>query len=206
LGVAAKPGYGTMGLVWLAAMNDGRSSDLAAMADLLRAARFAAEKHRGQRRKDSDSTPYINHPVAVAELLAGVGKVTNLAALQAALLHDTLEDTATTPGELERLFGAEVRALVEEVTDDKSLPQYERKRLQAAHAPLLSPFAKQIKIADKTCNIGDISSDQPANWPLARKREYLDWAEQVVAGCRGCNAALEARFDEVLNARRAALG
>ena len=50
--------------------------------------------------------------------------------LQAAVLHDTVEDTQTTFDELEKLFGEEVRSLVDEVSDDKSLPKQERKRLQ----------------------------------------------------------------------------
>ena len=97
------------------------------MEELLAALRFAAEKHRSQRRKDSESTPYINHPIAVAELLARVGKVDNLELLQAAILHDTIEDTETTAQELDERFGERVRRLVEEVTDDKRLPKAERK-------------------------------------------------------------------------------
>jgi guanosine-3',5'-bis(diphosphate) 3'-pyrophosphohydrolase len=176
-----------------------------AAAALLAALRFAAHKHSRQRRKDSDATPYINHPIAVAEFLARIGGVTNVSTLQAAILHDTLEDTATTRQELDELFGQQVRSLVEEVTDDKSLPKPERKRLQVEHAPLLSPAAKRIKLADKICNLGDITPTQPADWPLQRKLDYLDWAERVVAGCRGSSAELERHFDAVLKERRKAL-
>src|SRR5262249_40434039 len=99
-------------------------------ADLLAAAHFAAGKHRSQRRKNTDADPYINHPIAVANLLAGFAAVRDVPVLQAALLHDTIEDTETTPAEIEQLFGREVLTIVQEVTDDKSLPQAERKRLQ----------------------------------------------------------------------------
>lgn len=172
---------------------------------LLGAARFAAQKHTEQRRKDM-STPYINHPIAVAELLARVGRVSDLPVLQAALLHDTLEDTQTTVAELDERFGESVRRLVQEVTDDKSLPKAERKRLQIEHAPHLSRAAQQIKIADKICNLGDITPSQPMDWPWERKRDYLDWAAKVVAGCRGCCPPLEQHFELVLNERLAALG
>jgi guanosine-3',5'-bis(diphosphate) 3'-pyrophosphohydrolase len=178
---------------------------ISSSAALLGAVLFAAHKHREQKRKDG-ATPYINHPMAVAELLARVGGVTDLVTLIAAVLHDTIEDTETTAAELDGHFGAEVRSVVQEVTDDKSLPKAERKRLQVQHAPHMSGRAQQIKIADKICNLGDISDTQPADWPIERKREYLDWAEQVVAGCRGCNAKLEAHFDAVLKGRREALG
>src|SRR5687768_11681482 len=101
---------------------------------LLAAAYFAAERHVGQQRKDG-ITPYINHPIAVAELLARIGRVTDLGILQAALLHDTIEDTNTTGEEIERLFGQTVRGLVEEVTDDMSLPKKVRRERQLEHAP-----------------------------------------------------------------------
>ena len=170
------------------------------------ALQFASHKHRRQRRKDSDATPYINHPIEVADLLCRVGDVTDLAILQAAILHDTLEDTETTPQELEEQFGQGVRLLVQEVTDDKSLPKQERKRLQIEHAHGLSAAAKQIKMADKICNLVDITPAQPVDWPMQRKRDYLDWAESVVAGCRGCNQQIEQHFDAVLKEKRQTLG
>jgi guanosine-3',5'-bis(diphosphate) 3'-pyrophosphohydrolase len=179
--------------------------DKSPAAALLAALCFAAFKHRRQRRKDSDGTPYIHHPIAVAEVLARVGGVSDLVTLQAAILHDTLEDTETTPQELDEHFGQEVRFLVEELTDDKRLPKQERKRLQIEHAPHLSTAAKRIKVADKICNVGDITPTQPADWPPERKREYLDWAERVVAGCRGSSAQLEQHFDAVLKETRQAL-
>jgi len=181
------------------------ASDLNDARQLLAALQFAAEKHKQQRRKDAQATPYINHPISVADVLARLGRVTNLVALQAALLHDTLEDTPTSATDLEQRFGPEVRLLVQELSDDKTLPSQERTRLQIAHAPHLSALAKQIKIADKICNIGDISPAQPVDWSRARKRDYLDWAEAVVQGCRGCNEPLEHHFDLLLNERRKAL-
>jgi (p)ppGpp synthase/HD superfamily hydrolase len=182
-------------------MNKQQTEDRVA-AGLLSAVRFAAHKHSRQRRKDAAATPYINHPIAVAEVLARVGTVSDLATLQAAILHDTLEDTQTTPEELDEHFGKEVRLLVQEVTDEKGLPQQERKRLQIVHAPQLSTAAKLIKMADKISNMSDITAAQPVGWPVQRKRDYLDWAEKVVAGCRRSNAQLEQHFDTVLKGKR----
>jgi|ERR1041384_4223093 guanosine-3',5'-bis(diphosphate) 3'-pyrophosphohydrolase len=175
------------------------------IAALLSAVEFAARKHKGQRRKDPESTPYINHPITVTEILTRIAGVEDLPTLQAALLHDTIEDTKTTTGELDSLFGQEVRNLVMEVTDDKSLPNAERKRLQIAHAPHLSPRAKLIKLADKIANITDITATAPVPWSPQRKREYLDWAEQVVNQFRGTNAALETLFDTTVAEKRALL-
>src|SRR5262249_43597128 len=124
---------------------------------LLQAIDFAAQKHSGQRRKSADAAPYINHPLRVARLLAEVGGVEDEEVLIAAVLHDTLEDTPTPPDELEAAFGPAVRRLVQEVTDDKSLPKAERKRLQVAHAPGLSPGAALIKLADKIANVHDLA-------------------------------------------------
>jgi len=175
-------------------------------ADLLAAIHFAALRHSTQRRKDAAESPYINHPIAVAELLARVGGIHDLAILQSAILHDTVEDTETTALEIEELFGAVVRGIVLEVTDDKSLPKAERKRLQIEHAPHLSSAAQQVKLADKICNIGALDVNNPVGWPLERKREYLEWGLRVVAGLRGCNAPLEREFDSVVAQRREALG
>jgi guanosine-3',5'-bis(diphosphate) 3'-pyrophosphohydrolase len=165
---------------------------------LIKALKFAADKHRHQRRKDTESSPFINHPIEVAEVLVVIGDVDRIEVLQAAILHDTIEDTETTAAELEHNFGAEVRNLVEEVTDDKNLPKEERKRLQIERAAGLSAGAKQIKLADKICNVRDVTHAPPANWTLQRRRDYLDWTEQVVAGCRKTNLRLERCYDRVL--------
>ena len=169
---------------------------------LLTSVHFAADKHRDQRRKSREACPFINHPIEVAEILSRVGGVTDLATLQAAILHDTIEDTQTTGEELEARFGAEVRRLVEEVTDDQRLPKAERKRLQIEHAPDLSPKAKLIKIADKISNVRDVTHSPPAHWPHQRRCEYLDWAEKVIAGLRGSNPAVEELFDQMLKEGR----
>jgi GTP diphosphokinase / guanosine-3',5'-bis(diphosphate) 3'-diphosphatase len=127
-------------------------------AHLLKAIAFAAEKHSGQRRKDVEASPYINHPIAVATVLATEGEVSDEVIFLAAALHDTVEDTKTTFEELEEHFGLEVTNLVRELTDDKSLEKMERKRLQIEHAPQSSNRAKQLKIADKICNIPSVNS------------------------------------------------
>jgi guanosine-3',5'-bis(diphosphate) 3'-pyrophosphohydrolase len=172
---------------------------------LLDGLHFAADKHRFQRRKDPEASPYINHPIEAADLLARVGGVTDVVTLVAAVLHDTVEDTETTPAELEARFGADVRAVVEEVTDDKTLPKEERKHLQIEHAPHLSDRAKAVKVADKICNVLDVTLKPPADWTLERRRAYLDWSASVVAGCRGVNEALERHFAEVLAQGKARL-
>jgi len=162
------------------------------VALILRAAAFAAERHRDQRRKGSAAAPYINHPLALANLLAEC-RFKDATVLAAALLHDTVEDTETTPEELVQTFGSEVAAIVVEVTDDKSLPKAERKRMQIEHAAHLSDQAKLVKLADNICNLRDLSQSPP-DWPLERKREYFDWAKAVVEQLRGTNARLEAMF------------
>ena len=171
-------------------------------AVLLRALSFASVKHRNQRRKDAESSLYINHPIAVASVLSTECGVADEQLLVAAILHDTVEDTETTFDELAAHFGSAVTALVRELTDDKSLPKAERKRLQIEHAHSASPGAKQLKIADKICNIRDILANPPAGWPVQRRREYLDWASQVVDACTGVNTCLERVFDAALTQAR----
>ncbi len=163
---------------------------------LLRALAFAATKHRAQRRKDPEASPYINHPIEVAALLHLEAGVCDPVILSAAVLHDTLEDTDTTVSELERNFGTEVAGLVAEVSDDKSLPKSERKRLQIEQAPHLSPRAALVKLADKICNLRDVASRPPAGWSLERRREYFDWALAVVERLPGIDEALQRLFEE----------
>jgi len=165
------------------------------LALLFRALAFAAHKHRDQRRKDAEASPYINHPIALAEVLAGEGGVSDAEVLAAALLHDTIEDTATTAGELRAEFGERIASMVEEVTDDQSLPKADRKRLQIEHAAALSPGAKLVKLADKICNLRDVADRPPAKWDLQRRQEYFEWAKRVIDGLRGAHPGLEAAFD-----------
>ena len=162
---------------------------------LLRALAFAAHKHRDQRRKDAEASPYINHPIALAEVLAEEGAIADIEVLAAALLHDTIEDTATTAEELRATFGARIAGLVEEVSDDQSLEKADRKRLQIEHAAGLSAGAKLVKLADKICNLRDVAERPPAKWDLERRRDYFDWARRVVEGLRGAHPRLEAAFD-----------
>jgi len=164
---------------------------------LLKALRFAANKHRAQRRNDDVGSPYIIHPIVVAETLWGLGEVRDINTIIAAILHDTIEDTDTTPDEIKAGFGKEIRALVEEVTDDKKLPKEVRKQLQIDRAGKLSLSARQIELADKICNIKDIIDSPPAHWPLERRLEYITWARQVVNRIRGCNGSLELLFSEL---------
>jgi GTP diphosphokinase / guanosine-3',5'-bis(diphosphate) 3'-diphosphatase len=170
------------------------------LALLLKALAFAAYKHRDQRRKDADASPYINHPIALADVLVNEGGVTDVEVICAALLHDTVEDTATTHEELVDAFGTRIARIVAEVTDDKHLPKAERKRLQVEHAPHISQEAKLVKLADKICNLRDVAERPPAGWDLARRREYYEWAKRVIDGLRGSagdeTRRLVAAFDD----------
>ncbi len=170
---------------------------------ILKATAFAAHKHRDQRRKDVEASPYINHPITLANILSSEGGVTDVEVLCAALLHDTVEDTATTAEELEQVFGPAISAIVLEVTDDKDLPRENRKAMQIEHTAHLSPKAKLVKLADKIANLRDVVGSPPAKWPLERRQQYFDWARQVIDQLRGVHAPLEAAFDAVYAQRPA---
>ena len=161
---------------------------------LTKAAHFAAIKHTDQRRKGERQEPYFNHLSDVAQILAEHTNGEDPALVAAGLLHDTLEDTDTRYDELVWEFGSEIADLVREVTDDKSLPKAERKRLQIVNAPHKSPRAKMLKIADKISNIKAIKNSPPADWTEERKQEYFEWAKQVVEGCRGISDKLDRSF------------
>jgi guanosine-3',5'-bis(diphosphate) 3'-pyrophosphohydrolase len=171
------------------------------MNKILAAIAFAADKHRNQRRKDAAGSPYINHPIALANVLANEAGIDDERVLIAAILHDTVEDTETTAQELVRHFGQEIADIVLEVTDDKSLLKAERKQQQIDHAPTISRRAKLVKLADKICNLRDIASSPPAGWSLRRKQDYFDWAKAVIDGLRGVHPSLEFLFDTAYKAR-----
>jgi GTP diphosphokinase / guanosine-3',5'-bis(diphosphate) 3'-diphosphatase len=161
---------------------------------VLKAAAFAAEKHRNQRRKDAEASPYINHPIQLAHILVQAD-IEDPVVLAAALLHDTIEDTNTTFEELEIVFGYQIANIVGECSDNKALGKLERKQAQIDRAAVVSREAKLVKLADKIANVNDINDAPPAGWSLERKREYFDWAKRVVDQIRGTHAGLEARFD-----------
>jgi GTP diphosphokinase / guanosine-3',5'-bis(diphosphate) 3'-diphosphatase len=164
------------------------------MKKVLESACFAAKKHISQRRKNVGDTPYINHPLEVAYLLSSVGGITDEDILSAALLHDTLEDTDTSADEILSVFGPTVLGYVLEVSDDKTLPNTERKRLQVEHAAALSYGARLIKLGDRIANLRSVVSEPPKGWPVNRQIDYFDWSFKVFHGLRKTNEALEELF------------
>jgi len=169
------------------------------------AAELAARRHNGMARKGRGSEPYINHLAEVANLLSTATEGAEAELVAAGWLHDTLEDTETTREELAQKFSELVASLVVECTDDMSLPKSGRRRRQVADASHKSPGAKLIKIADKISNIGARVHPDPSPEERDDLIDYADWAEQVVNGCRGGNAWLDAKFDDTLKAARASL-
>ena len=169
------------------------------MEDVIKAADFAATKHKDQRRKNKSAIPYINHPIGVANILTSEGKVMDPVVIQAALLHDTVEDTDTTIEEIGDVFGEKVKSIVAEVTDDKSLPKQARKQAQIDTAYKKSPEAKLVKLADKLHNLRSLDSDEgvPVGWEDERVHEYFIWAYNVVKGLRGSNAYMEMELDKL---------
>jgi GTP diphosphokinase / guanosine-3',5'-bis(diphosphate) 3'-diphosphatase len=168
---------------------------------VIRAVEFAAQKHRMQRRKDSDASPYINHPIALMHVLCLDGGIIDPIVLAAAALHDTVEDTETTEEELRTTFGEEIAQIVVEMTDDKSLPKDERKRLQIVHAHQMSREGALVKLADKICNLRDVAANPPMGWSLQRQVEYFDWAKAVVDRLPRVSEYLLVKFNAAYAAR-----
>lgn len=173
---------------------------VSAMSEAVRlvtsAADFAARRHLGQTRKGASQAPYINHLAEVAALLAATSAAADPNLIAAAWLHDVVEDGHATAAEIEDLFGSDIRALVDELTDDMSLGKEERKRRQTTEIAGKSRRARLLKLADKVSNVREIAEDPPADWSAAERRAYVEWALMVVnAGCRGLDAELEAEFD-----------
>lgn len=164
-------------------------------ASILKAADQAARWHEGQRRKGAKGEPYVNHLLEVAALVAEA-EPDDIDLIVAALLHDAIEDQKKTREEIADLFGDRVADLVVEVTDDKTKPKEERKRLQIINAPHKSRDAKVIKLADKTSNLRSLAASPPADWSVERMFAYIEWANDVVVGLRGASPHLDAKFDD----------
>jgi GTP diphosphokinase / guanosine-3',5'-bis(diphosphate) 3'-diphosphatase len=167
------------------------------LRDVLAAARFAADRHKDQRRKGDDGAPYVNHLLEVADLISRALPEPDPAVLMAALLHDVVEDAGVTEDEIAAEFGAAVAAMVIEVTDDRSLPKAVRKQRQVEHAPHLSPGAQLIKLADKISNLRGVLDSKPVGWDEQRCHEYFRWAKQVVDGLAAPNPVLLAEFEAI---------
>ena len=125
-------------------------------AKLLQAISFAADKHRNQRRKDQDASPYINHPIAVATVLASEGNVDDELVLLGAILHDTVEDTKATYAQILRLFGMSVTSLVFELTSDPvALKKMGKLEYLKSHMAGMSSYALFLKLCDRLANLQD---------------------------------------------------
>ncbi|BEJ17338.1 hypothetical protein CspHIS471_0607390 [Cutaneotrichosporon sp. HIS471] len=130
---------------------------------------------------------------AVANILSSCG-VNDIHLLQAALLHDTVEDTHTTIKEIEEAFGSPVANIVAECTDDVSLNGLERKAEQLRTAPFRSREAQQVKLADKLHNLESIRRSPPVGWGVRRIQSYFMWAKQVTDVCAPANPELSQRL------------
>jgi (p)ppGpp synthase/HD superfamily hydrolase len=176
--------------------DEDQSSSMASIRRILAAASFAAKKHVQQKRKGAMGEPYFNHLLEVAELVAASNEQLDVELMMAAFLHDTVEDTSVTLLELEENFGSDVAGLVAEVTDDKSLSKEERKSLQIQDAHKKTKRAQTLKLADKISNLRSILASPPVGWSAERKREYVEWAKQVVSQLNAPNPILKAEFDK----------
>lgn len=140
--------------------------------------KYATEKHSGQKRKNSQGNDYITHPLEVKKILLDHG-VSDYNTLAGAILHDTIEDTSATYLELKENFGQEIADIVQEVSDDKSIPKEIRKKLQASRISKKSYSARMIKIADKLSNTKDLLTDPPVHWSELDIKGYIIWSLNV---------------------------
>ena len=162
---------------------------------IMMAAKYASIQHKNQRRKDSEKTPYINHPIDVAEFLTS-NDVNDRETIVGGILHDVIEDTDGTYDEIKNLFGENVAKIVEECSDDKKLNKIMRKRLQIEHAASISDKAKLVKLADKYSNISGLLETPPASWSKDEITGYVYWGFAVCKQLSGINSKID---EQILN-------
>ena len=151
---------------------------------------FAADKHKNQRRKDLENTPYINHPIEVANFLIKHG-ITDSNIIICALLHDTIEDTNTSFEEIKELFGEEIALTVRDCTDNKKLDKITRKKEQIEHAKYIRNNAKLVKLADKYSNISMLAINPPSKWSPEEIIGYTHWGYAVCKNLFGINEKID---------------
>lgn len=145
-----------------------------------------ASKYHAQQKRKSDDSPYINHLIDVAALLTDIAEIDENDELCDAILHDILEDTDITRGEIYKTCGNRVLELVEALTDDKSLSLEERRAETLKMLPKKSISVKRIKLADLCSNASAI----PSGWSPERKVEYFFWLDQVADICAASSLSL----------------
>jgi (p)ppGpp synthase/HD superfamily hydrolase len=155
------------------------------------ALRFAAERHHAQRVPDSEY-PYLVHVVSVAAetIAALVPGVDADLAVTCALLHDTIEDTATTHAELADRFGLAVADGVLALSKDSALPKAER-MADSLRRILAQPHAVwMVKLADRITNL----DEPPRSWVVDKRRAYRDEAIMIADALGAASPVLEARL------------
>lgn len=141
--------------------------------------RVAAEAHRTQQR--DDGRPYLTHPVRVARVLLEEWERGELALIQAALLHDVVEDSEISLEQIEERFGPDVAKLVDHLTKPARAEGEEKSARDARYYERLAggpEGAKLVKLADRLDNIRDMLS---ANWSEAKKRTYCQTGLETIA-------------------------
>src|SRR5215510_6061591 len=166
---------------------------------LTKALLFAAEAHRNHRRKGASQEPYINHLIEVLDLVASVDGG-DMDVLVAALLHDVLEDTLTGNEELVGMFGEGVARIVQENSDDMTLPKPERRRARLASRSKKSREARLVKFADIISSLRAISVSPPAGWSNDHRLGYLQSCRNLADAGRGSNSEIEKVFDDTAKA------
>jgi guanosine-3',5'-bis(diphosphate) 3'-pyrophosphohydrolase len=192
--------YDTLAALLSQAYHKEKSMTAQEIQEVCMGVEFAAEKHQLQTRKNPEKTPYISHPIGVANYLIDTGEVRDPSIIIGALLHDTVEDTQTTWEEIEKRFGVRVANYVREMTDDKSLDKEARKRSQIVAASQKSKGAAQIKLADKLYNLNDLSHQPPKDWSQLRIDQYYEWAHSVIHRLPKVNDKLFQAVNDVINA------
>lgn len=166
---------------------------------LAKALAFASVAHRNHRRKGASQEPYINHLIEVLDLVASV-ESEDMDVLVAAVLHDVLEDTQTGYNDLAAAFGERVARMVQENSDDMTLPKPERGRARLAAMRKKSREARLVKFSDIISNLRAIATSPPAGWSNDRRLGYLNSCRNLVDAGRGANAEIERIFDDTARA------
>ncbi len=159
---------------------------------------FAAKKHKDQVKSDGQKTPYIIHPIEVADFVMRVGHVYSQEVLIAALLHDVMDETGATYEEISHLYGSQVVSYVQEMTSKKEVSLKAQKKEQIMSAFNQTPSVAIIKLSDKLSNLVTLSKTPPSSWSRDRIDLYFQWAQSVIENLPEANLLLKKEVKKVI--------
>jgi len=152
---------------------------------------FTVRKHATQTRRDG--SPYVAHPLRVAESLRSIGGIEDMNVILAGLMHDLIEDTECEWATIAKRFGEPVADLVAILSGDMRLPKVQRREEVVDRIRAAPTEAKAVRLADRLDNLADMKG-----FSESRRKEYIRDSWKILEACAGANPGLEKALEATI--------